>query len=227
VEPDSLMRGLVKRCQSLGVRIVENTRAERFLRTGDVVTVITTADGGEYDGDVFVLAAGVWSGPLSAKLGVPMPIRPGKGYSVDYSPAPVTLRTTLTLEDARVAVTPLNGMVRLAGTMEFGGFDESVNSVRVDAIRRAAVAAFTDWGSPDGEATPWAGLRPMTPDGLPIIGRLGPLRNVFIASGHGMLGLTLAPATAEIVTDMVVHQRMPLTAAAVSPGRFLGRRARG
>ena len=221
------MRGLVKRCEALGVRIVENTRVERFLRTGDAVTLATTADGGEYGGDVFVVAAGVWSGPLSAKLGVPMPIRPGKGYSIDYSPAPVALRTTLTLEDARVAVTPLNGMVRLAGTMEFGGFDESINAVRVDAIRRAAEAAFTDWGNPVGEAAPWAGLRPMTPDGLPIIGRLGPLRNAFIASGHGMLGLTLAPATAEIVTDMVVHERMPLNASAVSPNRFLSRRTRG
>ena len=226
IEPDSLTRGLVKRCETLGVRIVEHSRVERFLRAGDALTGVVTADGGNYDGDVFVLAAGVWSGPLSTKTGVPMPIRPGKGYSIDYSPAPVELRTTLTLEDARVAVTPLNGMVRLAGTMEFGGFDEAVNTVRVDAIRRAAMSAFTDWGRPSGEAAPWAGLRPMTPDGLPIIGRLGPLRNAFIASGHGMLGLTLAPGTAEIITDMVLHQRMPLAAAAVSPDRFLRRRAR-
>ena len=80
-------------------------------------------------------------------------------------------------------------MLRLAGTMEFGGFDESVNAARVDAIRRAAAEAFTNWGDPSGEKTPWAGMRPMTPDGLPIIGQLGGFHNAYIASGHGMLGL--------------------------------------
>ena len=175
VEPDSLTRGLVKRCTELGVEIHENTRVETFRRTGDQVNGVVTGGGRHVDGDVLVLAAGVWSGPLSKQLGVPMPIRPGKGYSIDYSPAPIQLRTSLTLEDARVAVTPLNGTVRLAGTMEFCGFDESVNAVRVDAIRRAAAEAFTNWGDPSGEKTPWAGLRPMTPDGLPIIGKLGAL----------------------------------------------------
>ena len=206
VEPDSLTRGLVKRCSELGVEIHEHTRAETFRRTGNEVSGVVTGGGAHVDGDVLVVAAGVWSGPLSMQLGVPMPIRPGKGYSIDYSPAPIQLRTSLTLEDARVAVTPLNGLVRLAGTMEFGGFDESVNAVRVDAIRRAAAEAFTNWGDPSGEKTPWAGLRPMTPDGLPIIGKLGALRNAYIASGHGMLGLTLAPATAEIVTEMVTQE---------------------
>jgi D-amino-acid dehydrogenase len=204
----------------LGVDIRENARIESFVRRGDAVTGVVTDGGSQIDGDALVLAAGVWSGPLSKRLGVPMPIRPGKGYSVDYSPAPIQLRCALTLEDARVAVTPLDGMLRLAGTMEFGGFDESVNTVRVDAIRRAATEAFTDWGEPSGEKTPWAGLRPMTPDGLPIIGRLGPLSNAFIASGHGMLGLTLAPGTAEIITEMVTRDRMPLIADAVSPNRF-------
>jgi D-amino-acid dehydrogenase len=226
IEPDSLTRALVKRCQSLGVHIVEHCAVDRFLRTGDRVTGVVTEGGRQQACDVLLLAAGVWSGPLSAKLGVPMPIRPGKGYSIDYRPAPVQLRTSLTLEDERVAVTPLDGMVRLAGTMEFGGFEESVNDVRVEAIRRAAAKAFTDWGEPGGDAAPWAGLRPMTPDGLPIIGKLGPLSNAYIASGHGMLGLTLAPATADIVTDMITRQRMPLVAAAVSPDRFLSRRKR-
>ena len=224
IEPDSLMRGLVKRCTELGVEIHENARVEKFLRTRDEVTGVITRADELFNGDALVLAAGVWSGPLSKQLGVPMPIRPGKGYSIDYSPAPIQLRTSLTLEDARVAVTPLNGMLRLAGTMEFGGFDESVNAARVDAIRRAAAEAFTNWGDPSGEKTPWAGMRPMTPDGLPIIGQLGGFRNAYIASGHGMLGLTLAPATAEIVTEMVTQNRMPMVANAIAPNRFLTRR---
>ncbi|WP_324618100.1 NAD(P)/FAD-dependent oxidoreductase [Streptomyces sp. RTd22] len=219
VEPDSLTRGLAGRCRELGVEIHEHTPVRRVLRRGDGVTGVLT-DQGEVTGDTLLLAAGVWTGRVSRRLGVPLPIRPGKGYSVDYSPAPVSLRTSLTLEDARVAVTPLNGMVRLAGTMEFGGLDEKIRPRRIAAIKRAATEAFTDWGAPAGEAAPWAGLRPMTPDGLPVIGRLDPLDNVYVASGHGMLGLTLAPATAEIITEAITGRRTPPVAEAVSPGRF-------
>jgi D-amino-acid dehydrogenase len=218
VEPDSLTRALVKRCHELGVEIREHTPVSTVLRQGDRVTGVRTPTG-DVTGDVLLLAAGVWTGPLSRELGVPLPIRPGKGYSVDYSPSPVSFTTSLTLEDARVAVTPLDGRVRLAGTMEFGGLDLRIDQRRVEAIKRAAAHAFPEWGEPEGEA-PWAGLRPMTPDGLPVIGQLPELRNVYVASGHGMLGLTLAPSTAELVVDMVLRGRMPLTAEAFSPRRF-------
>ncbi|MBO8194292.1 FAD-dependent oxidoreductase [Streptomyces oryzae] len=219
VEPDSLTAGLLKRCQDLGVEIHEHTPVRRFLRQGGTVTGVLT-DKGEFTGDTLLLAAGVWTGRLSRRLGVPLPIRPGKGYSVDYAPAPVQLRTSLTLEDARVAVTPLSGFLRLAGTMEFGGLEENIDPRRVAAIKRAAADAFTGWDNPPGEAAPWAGMRPMTPDGLPVIGRLHPLPNVYVASGHGMLGLTLAPATAEIISEAITRHRLPALAEAVSPRRF-------
>ncbi|GAA2323473.1 FAD-dependent oxidoreductase [Streptomyces cuspidosporus] len=119
-------------------------------------------DGCEVTGDTVLLAAGVGTGRMARQLGVPPPIRPGKGYSVDYAPAPVELRTSLTLEDARVAVTPLDGVVRLAGTMEFGGLEEKVNPRRVAAIKcaaikraaikRAATESPRGWGEPGGAA---------------------------------------------------------------------------
>ncbi|WP_405846515.1 NAD(P)/FAD-dependent oxidoreductase [Streptomyces sp. NBC_01518] len=133
------------------------------------------------------------------------------------------LRTPLTLEDARVAVTPLNGFLRLAGTMEFGGLEENISPRRIAAIKQAAAGSLTGWDNPPGEASPWAGLRPMTPDGLPIIGRLDPLPNVYVASGHGMLGLTLAPATAESITEAITARSLPSVAEAVSPRRFARR----
>jgi D-amino-acid dehydrogenase len=218
IEPDSLTRALVKRCQELGAEVLEHTPVRTVLRDGDRVTGVRTPTG-DVTGDVLLLTAGVWTGPLSRELGVALPIRPGKGYSVDYAPSPVSFRTSLTLEDARVAVTPLDGKVRLAGTMEFGGLDLRIDQRRVEAIKRAAVHAFPEWGEPEG-AAPWAGLRPMTPDGLPVIGQLSALHNVYVASGHGMLGLTLAPSTAELVAEMILRGRMPLTAEAFSPRRF-------
>jgi D-amino-acid dehydrogenase len=218
IEPDSLTRALVKRCHELGAEVLEHTAAQEVLRSGDRVVGVRTASR-EISCDAVVLAAGVWSGLLASRLGVALPIRPGKGYSVDYAPGPVSLRTSLTLEDARVAVTPLDGKVRLAGTMEFGGFDLRIDPRRVEAIRRAATRAFPEWGEPQG-GEPWAGLRPMTPDGLPVIGQLPSLHNAFVASGHGMLGLTLAANTAEIVVEMVLRDRTPLVAEPFSPRRF-------
>jgi D-amino-acid dehydrogenase len=224
IEPDSFIRGLARRCDELGVRIHQHDRVTRFLRSGTSVDGAITESGARHRADALVLSAGVWTGELAAKLGMRLPIRPGKGYSIDYRPAPIRLRTAVTLEDARVAVTPLNGMIRLAGTMEFGGVDETVNQVRVAAIRRAAADAFPAWGRPGGEAAPWAGLRPMTPDGLPVIGRLGSLSNTYVGAGHGMLGLTFAPVTGEILTEMITSARIPDIARDLSPNRFLSRR---
>ena len=133
----------------------------------------------------------------------------------------------MTFEDAHVAVTPLNGRLRLAGTMEFGRLEASVNTRRVAAVKRAAARGFREWDEDTPHAEPWAGLRPMTADGLPIVGRLRPESNVLVASGHGMLGLTLAPSTAKTVRDLARYvassRRSPLTP--YGPERFRASRS--
>lgn len=221
IEPDSLSAALAEHVQKLGGQVRENAAVRAFDRGVSGVAAVVTADE-RLPCDGVVLAAGVWSGPLSKQLGTPLPIRPGKGYSVDYTPAPLTLNTSLTLEDAHVAVTPLDGMVRLAGTMEFSGFDE-VNRTRVEAIKRAASHAFPGFDPAAPHRPAWAGMRPMTPDGRPIVGSLHEGGNVWVASGHGMLGLTLAPSTARTIRQLVTGDARedPLT----SPRRF-ARRAR-
>ena len=201
VEPDSLTGALAKRLRELGAQIREHTSVVDFEQSGSRVSAVV-ADAGRFACDQVVLATGVWTGLLAAKLGAALPIGPGKGYSVDYFPSPVPLNTALTFEEAHVAVTPLSGRLRLAGTMEFGGLDAEVNARRVAAVKRAAARGFRGWDENTPHAQPWAGLRPMTADGLPIVGRLSPDGNVLVASGHGMLGLTLAPSTAKTVRDL-------------------------
>ncbi|WP_369135278.1 NAD(P)/FAD-dependent oxidoreductase [Modestobacter sp. I12A-02662] len=222
VEPDSLTGALAKRLRELGAQLREHTRVLDFEQTGDRATAVIT-DGGRFECDQVVLATGVWTGVLAAKLGPALPIGPGKGYSVDYFPSPVSLNTPLTFEDAHVAVTPLDGRLRLAGTMEFSGLDTGINARRVEAVKRAAASGFRDWDEHTPHAEPWAGLRPMTADGLPIIGRLRPEGNVLVASGHGMLGLTLAPSTAKTVRDLArdVEAGRPSPLTAYGPERFL------
>ncbi len=224
VEPQSFSDGLLQRLRHLGATVVEGSVVTAIQRadTGSVRRVVT-ADGRAWEGEAFVLAAGVWTRSLAAQLELRLPIYPGKGYSLDYRPAPVPLRHSLTLEDARVAVTPLEGMTRLAGTMELGGRGNRIAPARVAGIRRAAHRAFVGWGSPPGEQAPWAGLRPLTPDGIPTIGSVPSAPNTYVATGHGMLGLTLAPATAELLTRMITDPdaaRSEPLVQALSPARF-------
>lgn len=220
LDPGSLMRGLHKRSQELGVQIEENTPVEGVSLVGDRVRAVRSGSR-TFEADRFVLAAGAWTGPLSQLFGQPLPVRPGKGYSVDI--APYALRQAVNLADAKVAMTPLDGRLRLAGTMEFGGLDEDVNQVRVQAILRAPGAYFRDWEPPSTTPLAQAGCRPMTPDGKPIIGQLGSLRNTFVSTGHGMLGITLAPGSAVALTDLMLHDRLTPDLNTFSPARFTKR----
>lgn len=229
LRPDSLMTGLAERCRQLGVTFLNHapvTGVQRDDRARSLVRALVTP-AGTVEGDVFLLAAGAYSGPLARLFGTPLPVRPGKGYSLDYTPAPVKLSRAVNLCDAKVAVTPLDGRLRLAGTMEFAGLDEKVNPVRVTAIKRAPAQYFRDWDP--GRLThsaPWAGARPMTPDGLPIIGQLPGLANAWVATGHGMLGVTLGPGTARAVAEAIGNGSLPPRLGAFSPDRFFSRSRR-
>jgi D-amino-acid dehydrogenase len=225
IEPDSLTSALVEHITKLGGSVREDTAVIGFDGGPGGVIGVRTNSGERLGCDGVVLAAGVWTGPLCEMLGVPVPIQAGKGYSVDYRPEPFRLRTSLTFEDAHVAVTPLDGVIRVAGTMEFAGVDTSINEKRIAAVKRAAAVGFRDWdpAAPHGPA--WAGMRPMTPDGLPVVGPLSDDGNVWVASGHGMLGLTQAPTTALAIRQLVRGEAAdPQTSPARFRGRLAGRR---
>jgi D-amino-acid dehydrogenase len=163
---------------------------------GDSGPMVTTADG-PIRGDAIVVAAGAWTPLLTRGLGARVPIIAGKGYGVDFDPAPVRLSRPVYLHEDRVGVSPYGDHLRLAGTMELTGLDMSVSRRRSGAIASAGPRAFRDW---PGDARPErvaAGLRPLTPDGLPVIGRLAQAPGVYVAAGHSMLGMTLGPATGE------------------------------
>lgn len=226
LRPDQLVAGLARRCTELGATILTGTAVTAVRRdaSGSVTALLTGT--GPVVADQYLLAAGAHTGPLSALFGAPMPVRPGKGYSVDYSPAPAKLNAAVNLSDAKVAVTPLDGRLRLAGTMEFAGLDTVVNQVRVAAIRRAPSSYFVEWDADlEPEIGPWAGIRPMTPDGLPVLGRLPGVSNGWVAAGHGMLGVTLGPGTGRAMAAAIGTGTAPALLAPFDPRRF--RNARG
>jgi D-amino-acid dehydrogenase len=218
LDPVTLVEGLRDRCAQLGVTIVESARVDRVERSASRIVAVRSGIR-RFDADSYLLAAGAWTGPLSRLFGVPLPVRPGKGYAVDLTPPPVSLRTMVKLCDAMVASTPLNSRLRLAGTMEFGGLDEKVDSRRVGAILAAGPRFFRDWAPLERPPVIGVGIRPMTPDGLPVIGRLGELENGYVSTGHGMLGVTLAAATARALSRVMLGTPSR-TLLPFSPGRF-------
>ncbi len=173
---------------------------------------------GDLEGDVFVLAAGSASASLVKPLGLRLPLQPGKGYSFDVAPSRLP-RLPSILTETRVAVTPMGQNLRLAGTMELSGMDLSIQPRRVEAIHQAP-NAFLDLELPPVPESPWAGLRPCSPDGLPYIGAFGAIPNLIAATGHAMLGIGLAPVTGKLVADVASGTAPALPLAAFRPDRF-------
>ncbi len=188
----------------------------RGVRTGQEYFAV------EADTEV-VLAAGVWSAALARGLGTEVPLQAGKGYSVTFEPEQTLPRTPLILGEERVAVTPMESRLRLSGTLELAGPDTSVDECRARGILRAADRWARD--HPIGaKAQPfWAGLRPCSPDGLPIVGRLSAISNLILATGHGMLGVSLGPITGRIVADLVTGREPAFAMRALDPARFAER----
>jgi D-amino-acid dehydrogenase len=166
-----------------------------------------------------VLAAGAWSGPLAKRFGFRLPIEAGKGYSVTISNPAVRLARPVLLGEVKLGCTPFDGALRVAGTMELSGLNTRLDPRRVAAIRRAADRYLP--GSLQGTAVhEWTGMRPVLPDGLPAIGRAPGFQNLYVASGHAMLGITLAPATAEVLADLMTTERSAVDLRAFDPGRY-------
>jgi D-amino-acid dehydrogenase len=219
LDPAALVDGLRARCTELGVTFIEGERVTSVERRGDRVTALRT-DTTRIPVDAVILATGAWSGRAARMFEAALPVRAGKGYAIDCAPPPVHLRSMINLSDAKVAVTPLTAKVRLAGTMEFGPHDETVNVVRVGAILRAPRQYFTAWPQDPPHVVAGGGMRPMTPDGLPIIGRLPGLGNAYVTTGHGMMGVTLAAGSARALSSLVLTGATPREILPFSARRF-------
>jgi D-amino-acid dehydrogenase len=226
LRPDSLVRGLTAYLERRGVDVRRGTPVSGIETSGRAATAVFV--GGErVPAEAVVVAAGAWTPRLLAPLRVKLPIEAGKGYSIDLAPPPplpAPMRRPLYLHETRVAVTPLDGMIRLAGTMEFSGLNHHIRPERVAAIARSAGWAIAGWPGQTPTAGPgvkvWTGPRPMTPDGLPAIGRVPGYRNLAVSSGHAMLGVTLAPVTGEAVAELLTTGRAPEEIAPFDPARF-------
>ncbi len=224
LRPEAFTSGLVRWLTERGVEFQTGAEILGGIRQGKRLTAITTSQGA-IEGEQFVLAAGAWSGLLARKLGFDLPVQAGKGYSITLQNPTFKIQRPLYLDEAKVGCTPFNGALRLAGTMELSGVNSDLHPQRLRAIRRAASRYFkADVGGAEhggqSDQSVWMGLRPLTPDALPAIGRAPGFDNLYLATGHQMLGVTLAPATATVVADLICAGRTDLDLRAFDPARF-------
>ncbi len=202
-----------------GVLRWEDEVEDITMRNGGVARVDTTA--GPLELDELLVAGGAWSGRLARKLGLRLPMQAGKGYSLTLESPPQMPRAALLLCEARVAVTPMGGKLRFGGTMEIGVFDDRVDMRRVRGVVRSVSGYLPAFGSREFRGCPvWTGLRPCSPDGLPYVGRWPGLRNLSIAAGHAMLGLSLAPATGEMIGAILAGEQTAVATELLAPDRY-------
>lgn len=187
--------------------------------TGGVAAVRTPR--GEFTADQYVLAGGAWTPGMSRELGLSLPMQAGKGYSLTVRQPRWSPSICAILTEARVAVTPLAGALRFGGTMEIAGLNEDVNPRRVRGIIRAVPDYYPDFAEADfAGVTPWRGLRPCSPDGLPYLGRSRRHPNLLIATGHAMMGLSLGPVTGRVVGDLLEGARPAFDLGLLDPERY-------
>lgn len=218
VQPETLCAGLAASLRDAGVEIREDLAVREVIRNGERVTALVCSDG-QVQADTFVIAAGAWSGRLAELCGYPLPVQAGKGYSITIRNPSVTVRHLLYLGDAKIGCTPFRDAFRIAGSMELSGVNLTLDRKRVLALERA-VQRYVPNALAGESREEWVGMRPITPDGLPVIGRLPSCSNVYVATGHAVLGVTLAPSTGAALAELILEGRSETDLRPFDPGRF-------
>jgi D-amino-acid dehydrogenase len=201
LRPDRLMASWRRLLEGRGIKIRERCELQGFVCERGRARAILTSEG-ELAADAFVVATGALTPMLNTHVGCRIPIQPGKGYSITM-PRPALCPTyPMIFEEHRVAVTPMKSGYRLGSTMEFAGYDATLNRRRLDLLKEGA-RHYLQEPYCDPVEEEWYGWRPMTPDSVPIIDRSPAFANVLIAAGHNMLGLSMAPGTGKLVSEML------------------------
>lgn len=205
VRPESLCQGLASFLGTHGVDIREHEEVVEILPAGDAWTVRTAT--GDLQAEKVVCAAGPWSSRLLARTGIRLPLEGAKGYSLTMSKPAGAPRHAIYFTEAKVGCSPFDDQIRFGGTLELTGFDRTLNERRMRPIERAGSSYLRDWHPGDAPVR-WAGLRPLSPDGLPYIGAVPESPGLFVATGHSHLGITLAAATGAALAPLVLEGKL-------------------
>lgn len=218
VRPDRLVKSWAQQLADQGIVFIEGCRVDSIEKSGTSITGVLTSQG-KLTSDQYVFATGAWSPKLSSELGCDIPIEVGKGYSITMTKPERCPQVPLMLGESHAVVTPFDSGYRVGSIMEFSGFDTSLPAHRIRQLHESTQDYLAD---PIGDyiEEKWFGWRPMTYDSLPIIGRVPALNNALLATGHNMLGVTLAPVTGRLIAELVSGCTPHVPIDAFSANRF-------
>lgn len=210
---------IAKKAEALGVRFETGVTVRRLEAQGGRITAVETSKG-RFSAERYVMSLGSYSPLLLAPVGIRLPVYPAKGYSVTLPLSAPGKAPTVSLTDAekKLVYSRLGDTLRIAGTAELAGYDTTMNTPRARSILDAALEQFPECGI-GADATLWTGLRPTTPDSVPVIGRT-PLDNLLLNTGHGMLGWTMAVGSACIVADLIAGRTPEISLDGLGMERF-------
>lgn len=221
-EPLKVVLALAKKAEKLGVKILENTEFIKANMSSDgslkKIKSIQTSKG-EMHADTFVLATGSWSQAIASELDLNVPILGGKGYALIIDRLESQPKVPIMIVDRKIAITPRSNSLRIAGTLELVNQDFSITERRVKAIFDGAKEFLKIPESIKIHET-WRGLRPCTPDGVPLIGLAKDYSNLMMACGHQMLGLQSGLGTGQLVSDLIISGKSELQRPVYDPARF-------
>ncbi len=218
LNPEKFLKLMAGRVRALGADLHENTPVIGFETSGGRITRVLTSRG-EYEPSLVVLAVGAWSPVVGRDLRLNIPIQPARGYSLTMSTTRTMPRHAILLGERRVAVTPMGDQLRFTGRLEIGCMSTTPEPKWITAIERA-VREYLQLDEKLDVKETWAGLRPTTPDGVPLIGFASRYSNLILATGHAMLGLSLGPGTGQLVAELVNGTQSGFDIRVFSPRRF-------
>ena len=218
LRPDRLMSAMTDVLRRMSVEILEETEVSRIILTNGHATGVTTSRG-EMTCRFVVLAAGAETTKFAQQIGCRIPIQPGKGYSITMPRPCRSPEHPMILEESHVGVTPWKSGIRVGSTMEFTGYDRRINPRRIELFRRAVAEHFVEPLSGPVEEE-WSGWRPMTYDELPCIGHVPRVRNVLVAAGHGMLGISTMLSTGKLISELALEMEPHLDPIPYALARF-------
>jgi len=223
LRPDKLMSAMRAKLEQRGVTIIEQTSVTKIVKENGHARAVATKNSRHetdvVDAEQVVIATGAWAPFLNSELGCKIPIQPGKGYSLTM-PAPAAMpKIPIIFEDTHVAITPMANKYRIGSTMEFVGYNTSINPRRLQLLTESAKRYLVDpIAAPIEEE--WFGWRPMTPDSKPIIDRSPAFDNVWICAGHSMLGLSMATGSGKLMKEMILSEPSHIDVSPFAVSRF-------
>lgn len=220
LSPSDLVQQLITYLKAEGVAIETNCKVTSFETVNGKIEGIVTPNK-TYLADLVVMTGGSWLPEIAKKAEMNIPVMPGKGYSFMADTNGHQIHHPSLLLEARVAVTPMNGQIRFGGTMEIAPMNDKINMNRVEGIVNSIPNYYPDYQVPVPQIDKiWYGFRPCSPDGLPYIGFSKKLNNLIVAGGHGMMGVSLAPATGKLVAQLAQGEQLATDISMYSAERF-------